>query len=110
MSFTEGSATSQQPYNYNGKELDTERGLNLYDYSAQYMDPVLGRFNTVDPLAEKYPNISPYVYCAGNPVIFIDPTGMLLTDFEDRNGDLVKHVDDGSSAVFQQTGKGTDLH
>lgn len=41
-------------------------------------------------------------------MIFIDPTGMLSTDFEDRNGDLVKHVDDGSSAVFQQTGKGTD--
>ena len=35
MSFAEGSATSQQPYKYNGKELDTERGLNLYDYSAR---------------------------------------------------------------------------
>jgi len=43
-------------------------------------------------------------------VKFIDPSGMSLTDFEDGNGDLVKHVDDGSSAVFQHTGKGTDLH
>ena len=60
MSFTEGSATSQQPYKYNGKELDTERGLNLYDYSARLMDPTLGRFNTVDPMAEKYYSISPY--------------------------------------------------
>ena len=42
MSFAEGSATSQQPYKYNGKELDTERALNLYDYSARYMDPALG--------------------------------------------------------------------
>ena len=54
MSFAEGSATSQQPYKYNGKELDTERGLNLYDYSARLMYPALGRFSTVDPLAEKY--------------------------------------------------------
>lgn len=75
MSFAEGSATSQQPYKYNGKELDTERGLNLYDYSARYMDPALGRFNTVDPMAEKYYSISPYAYCATNPVNRIDPDG-----------------------------------
>ncbi len=42
MSFTECSATSQQPYKYNGKELDTERGLNLYDYSARYMGSCIG--------------------------------------------------------------------
>jgi RHS repeat-associated protein len=75
MSFAEGSATSQQPYKYNGKELDTERGLNLYDYSARLMDPALGRFNMVDPMAEKYYGISPYAYCADNPVKFIDPDG-----------------------------------
>ena len=75
MSFAEGSATSQQPYKYNGKELDTERGVNLYDYSARLMDPALGRFNMVDPLAEKYYWISPYVYCLNSPVRFIDPDG-----------------------------------
>jgi len=65
MSFTEGSATSHQSYKYNGKELDTERGLNLYDYSARYMDPALGRFDMLDPLVEKYPNLSPY-HCTAN--------------------------------------------
>ncbi|WP_277639209.1 RHS repeat domain-containing protein [Bacteroides graminisolvens] len=80
MSFAEGSATSQQPYKYNGKELDTERGLNLYDYSARYMDPALGRFNMVDPMAEKYYSISPYVYVDNNPMKYIDPTGMLFSD------------------------------
>ena len=54
MLFAEGSVTSHQSYKYNGKELDTERGLNLYDYSARLMDPALGRFNTVGSLAEKY--------------------------------------------------------
>ena len=75
MSFAEGSTTSQQPYKYNGKELDTERGLNLYDYSARYMDPALGRFSTVNPLAEKYYWISPYAYCTSNPLNAIDPDG-----------------------------------
>jgi len=75
MSFPEGIQTSPQPYKYNGKELDTDRGLNLYDYSARYMDPALGRFNTVDPMAEKYYSISPYGYCANNPINRIDING-----------------------------------
>ncbi len=75
MSFAEGTVTSSQPYKYNGKELDTDRGLNLYDYSARYMDPALGRFNTVDSKAEKYPWLSPYIYVDNNPLKFIDPNG-----------------------------------
>ena len=75
ISFAEGSVTSQQPYKYNGKELDIERGLNLYDYSARLMDPALGRFNTVYPKAEKTIRISPYVYCSDNPINKIDPDG-----------------------------------
>ena len=39
-------------------------------------DPILGRFNTIDPLAEKYYSISPYAYCDNNPVNAIDPFGM----------------------------------
>ena len=48
----------------------------MYDYSARYMDPALGRFSTVDPLAEKYYSISPYAYCMNNPILLIDPNGM----------------------------------
>ena len=40
------------------------------------MDAVRGVFTTMDPLCEKYYNISPYAYCGNNPVLFIDPTGM----------------------------------
>ncbi len=75
MSFPEGTVSSSQPYKYNGKELDTDRGLNLYDYSARYMDPALGRFSTMDPLSEKYYSISPYAYVGNNPIRRIDPTG-----------------------------------
>ncbi|MBP1615010.1 MAG: hypothetical protein H6Q13_2458 [Bacteroidetes bacterium] len=91
MPFAEGVTTSQQPYKYNGKELDTERGLNLYDYSARLMDPALGRFSTVDPLAEKYYGVSPYVYCGNNPVNRIDLDGK---EWEDHNFDFYKETPD----------------
>ena len=42
------------------------------------MDPALRRFSTEDPMAEKYYSISPYAYCANNPILFIDPDGMQL--------------------------------
>jgi len=63
-----------QRYKYNGKELDRMNGLDWYDYGARYMDGT--RFTTMDPMAEKYYGISPYVYCAGNPVRFIDDKGL----------------------------------
>ena len=64
-----------QPYKYNGKELDTKKGLNWYDYGARRYDAALGIFTTVDPSSEKYYPTSPYVYCGGNPINRIDPTG-----------------------------------
>ena len=70
------SSGSVQPYKYNGKELDRENGLDWYDYGARHYDAALGRFLTVDPLAQKYWQWSPYAYCADNPVNRIDPTGM----------------------------------
>jgi RHS repeat-associated protein len=73
--FETDNNSSPQPYKYNGKELDRMFGLNWYDYSARTMDPLLGRFNSIDPLAEKYPNVSPYVYCNNNPIRYIDPSG-----------------------------------
>lgn len=74
----QGSSTNQgyQRYKYNGKELDRMYGLNWYDYGARQYDPTIGQFTTIDPLCEKYYYISPYAYCAGNPVNAVDPNGM----------------------------------
>ena len=69
------SSGNFQPYKYNGKELDTENGLNWYDYGARHYDPALGRFTTLDPMAENNYDANAYVYCFGNPVNFVDPLG-----------------------------------
>ena len=67
-----------QRYKYNGMELDRMHGLDTYDFGARQYDPVLGRWDRMDPLCEKYYDVSPYGYCGGNPVRYIDPDGMLI--------------------------------
>jgi len=69
-------------YKYNGKELQDELGLNMYDYGARNYDPALGRWMNIDPLAEKYVQITPYSYVAGNPLRFVDPNGMEIKAIE----------------------------
>ena len=93
--FGEGLQASNQPYRYNGKELDRELGLDMYDYGARHYDAALGRWLTVDPLAEKYCSISQYAYVANNPVRFIDPDGRDWFEFQNENG---------SKAVLWQEG------
>ena len=73
---------SLQPFKYNGKELDMMHGLNTYDYGARQYYSALPVWDRVDPLAEKYYSISPYVYCANNPVNLIDLIGEEPTDAE----------------------------
>ena len=65
-------------------------GLNLYDYSARYYQPAIGRFTTVDPLAEKYYSISPYAYCLNNPLKYIDPTGMYFDPVNEKRAQEIE--------------------
>ena len=69
------SPGSVQPFKYNGKELDTKKGLNWYDYGARLYDATLGRWVAVDPLVDFFYELSPYIYCLNNPIKYIDKDG-----------------------------------
>ena len=76
--YADASATlnpSLQAYKYNGKEFDNMHGLNTYDYGARQYNPVTARWDRMDPLSEKYYNVSPYNYCLNNPIKLVDPDG-----------------------------------
>ncbi len=62
-------------YQYNGKELQDDLGLDWYDYGARFYDAQIGRFHTQDAYAEKYISLSPYQYATNNPILYIDVNG-----------------------------------
>ena len=85
------------PYQFNGKELDSETGL--YNYGARYYDPSLSVWMGVDPLADKYSAWSPYNYVLNNPIIHTDPDGRSVDgEYElDANGEWQKVSNKGDA-------------
>lgn len=79
------SSNIGQKIKYNGKEYQNELSLNWFDYGARNYDPAIGRWMNIDPLAEVYPNVSPYNYTSNNPVFFVDYDGRDYGIFIDHN-------------------------
>ena len=76
-------------YKFGGKELDGSYNgvLSTYDFGARNYDPTLGRWMNLDPLAEKYLNMTPYNFTLNNPIIFVDPDGMRVEWADGLNED-----------------------
>ena len=85
------------------KELQTEADLTWYDYGARFYDPVLGRWHSVDPLAEKYRMWSPYSFCLNNPLRFIDLNGKDIYRYDQKSGNFVLFKE--TNDKFDQLGR-----
>lgn len=96
--FSSSSSTinaTYQPFKYNGKEFDMMHGLNTYDYGARQYYSLLPTWDRIDPLAEENSNVTPYMYCAGDPVNKIDPDGRFASPIYSPNGDFLGTDDEG---------------
>ena len=87
VAFTMGSLTPYQAtenlFRYGAKEWN--KTFSDYDFLARYFSTDYARFTSQDPLSEKYYHLSPYAYCAGNPMRYVDPTGMWHWGENDNN-------------------------
>ena len=86
---------------YGAKELTPDLGLNAYDFEARTLVPAFPMFIQQDPMAEKYYPLSPYLYCAGNPICYIDPDGMDIYSLNiDGKFSLISKTDDDFDIIY----------
>ena len=93
---------------FTGKEKDAETGYGYF--GARYMDyELMTMWLTVDPLADKYPSISPYAYCVWNPVKLVDPDGRMIDDYKIfRDGTItIAKTNDPYDRFFVEQSDGT---
>jgi RHS repeat-associated protein len=88
------SSSWQTRYSFSGKEKDVETGYSYF--GARYYDSDLSIWLSVDPLADKYPSMSAFMYVAGNPVMLVDPDGRTVVG---TDGEAVTYTKDDKGNV-----------
>lgn len=91
------TGTEASQYKYSGNEWDDR--MDMYDFSARMYKPSIHRFTAMDPYCEKYYSISPYAYCAGNPVNLVDPQGDTLKVAAGSSSSFVRNVKTAKSIM-----------
>jgi RHS repeat-associated protein len=72
---TRHESSAAYRYGFNGKELENDTDLDVYDYGARFYNSAVPFFWSIDPKADKYTFQSPYVYAQNNPVLYMDING-----------------------------------
>ena len=105
---------NQHPFNgcfassSTGKERDEETGYGYF--GARYMDhELMTMWLSVDPMSDKYPSMSPYSYCAWNPMKLVDPNGMEIGDYYDEKGNYLGRDGNNDNNVYFIT-NGADIN
>ena len=108
--------TDKNRYLYNGKEIENNTiggtHLTTLDYGARHYDPIIARWFTTDPMAEKYYSLTPYNYCGNNPMNRIDPDGkevriakeyqrQFINDLQNVFGDRTKMLSFNDNGTLQ---------
>ncbi len=100
-------------YKFTGKERDLETGYDYFPPGRTY-DSELGRWLQVDPLADKYPNVSPYNYALNNPLRYIDPKGLEPGDNDGAKKrswwGMISSYLESFVSVFQEKNKNIDYN
>ena len=93
--------TAHSSHTFSAKERDTETGLSYF--GARYYSSDLSIWLSVDPMSDKYPSFSPYVYCADNPVRLVDPNGEEW--YVNQDGNIVEGTNKDDHTLYAVKGK-----
>lgn len=95
------TGSTVQKYKFGGKEEQEDWGIGVMDFEARFYDGVLGRFMNIDPLADERNWLTPYNHVQNNPLMRVDPTGMLDDYVFDENGIFTGEIRETGSDTHQ---------